>query len=853
MVNKGPPLPISFPCWVRAIFSWSGESKQDLGFVEGDLIECLNAGDGQWWFGRLKRNHTMGLFPSNFVEMVETRQPSRQPSPAPHFPSSAPNLHCQYIPPTPSTPQVPNPPPHRVSYTTPNSHGGHLQDNRTPTPLRSAMEDVMSSLDNMSVADGATSDSDEYVSAASFNASNRKNQPRSESVHVKYPGYDHLPQVYPEDQRPPANLTYSQRLEERIKRIERSQSNPPEDLTNDRNGTSMVNNRPPHIARSFTGKSSSTAADSNASSTFSQQSRSTAASSMSAFSFTSAGSLARRKMSHGKLRMPTSSVSDSVLGTRDENWQGMKRQKSGFFRKLLGSTKNEEIVCRPEINKNDWTIVRRDVNRVNSLSDIEKQQRLQRVTALGFKAIPVTEILTNVVQGDEHADGRPIDQPVEMNKSTFVQVDKAVHFLTNIPSHISAGAFAAGYLCRPYRSHLQKLRAIFTFMTEKIAWEPAGVMPADYGDQNLSVSRVLQARRGCAEEVARCVKAMCDDVGIVCQVVHGYLKAPGDVLDLELVPKANHYWNAMLLESEWRFMDASLASPSNPRRALYTNISGADNFYFMTRPCQAVYTHVPYDSAEQHLVPPVSTEVLLALPYACPAFFVNNLTLHNFNTSLTRMEGLETAQLEIEVPMDVECVAEVEVGLCALDSDGDVFETGNVVRKTVLAQAFWEQGRRLYRIKGVLPEHERQGILKVFAGKKGFMHSIKDNPHPLVLATPLLHSGTNAAFSFVTRHPCPHAQRHDIYVCQPQCAGLAANNTYIFSFQQHASTPSTLSAKPAKLAIQAPLGKITRVQQNTENGRYEIVTKVSETGAWRGLVLADRSARWCVFAEWICQ
>jgi hypothetical protein len=60
------------------------QTKRDLGFIEGDLIECLNAGDGSWWMGRLKRDRRMvGLFPSNFVELLpEDFQPwSRNPSP----------------------------------------------------------------------------------------------------------------------------------------------------------------------------------------------------------------------------------------------------------------------------------------------------------------------------------------------------------------------------------------------------------------------------------------------------------------------------------------------------------------------------------------------------------------------------------------------------------------------------------------------------------------------------------------------------------------------------------------------------------------------------------------------------
>ncbi|KAK7549307.1 hypothetical protein IWX46DRAFT_595639 [Phyllosticta citricarpa] len=64
--------PTKFPCWCKAVYSWGGESKRDLGFIEGDLIECLNAGDGKRWMGRLKRDkRVVGLFPANFVEVLE--------------------------------------------------------------------------------------------------------------------------------------------------------------------------------------------------------------------------------------------------------------------------------------------------------------------------------------------------------------------------------------------------------------------------------------------------------------------------------------------------------------------------------------------------------------------------------------------------------------------------------------------------------------------------------------------------------------------------------------------------------------------------------------------------------------
>lgn len=74
--------------------------------------------------------------------------------------------------------------------------------------------------------------------------------------------------------------------------------------------------------------------------------------------------------------------------------------------------------------------------------------------------------------------------------------------------------------------------------------------------------------------------------------------------------------------------------------------------------------------------------------------------------------------------------------------------------------------------------------------------------------------------------------------------------------------------KPAKLAIQSPGGKIMRLNRKAEGlaqpsalrdvdgevlgSVWETIVKVQERGVWRGLVLADRSARWCVWAEWEC-
>jgi transglutaminase/protease-like cytokinesis protein 3 len=543
----------------------------------------------------------------------------------------------------------------------------------------------------------------------------------------------------------------------------------------------------------------------------------------------------------------------------------------------------------------DWVQVRRDINRSNSLSRIERVERKERCQMMDYPAISPVEELFEGCDGDEGADGNPVAEPTNFEAVNLTLVDKNARFINSLPPMTNPVSLATGFVCRPYRSDVQRLRAIFTWVSEKIIWE-------DEFESAVESRKVIQNKRGSAEEVAVLVTEMCAAVGIQCEVVRGYLKVPGELPELAIMPRANHFWNAVIIDGEWRIMDCSLAAPSNPRRALYSSTSGqqAESWWFLARPSEICWTHVPEMHQQQHLCPPMAHEVLLALPCACPPYFRNTLQMVEYDTSTVRVEDLELVHVKFTVPADVECVAEVEARAFERDMDGDLFESGETVKKRALAQAEWFGGEKRYTVKALLPGDEGQGILKIYAGKRGLMHSIKDIPHPLALALPIVHTGENPAYEFLTRHPTPHAQRHDLYVAQPQCQRLALNNTFVFAVRQHPSStaivspnpggaspiplirpssamsmtnssasgsnPSTYSSKkPAKLAIQAPGGKVLRLMRKDEKlqstsqalekgdgGTWETIIKVGERGVWRGLVLADRSARWCVFAEWTC-
>lgn len=575
-----------------------------------------------------------------------------------------------------------------------------------------------------------------------------------------------------------------------------------------------------------------------------------------------------------------------------------------------------------------YILTRRDVNRSNTPGPSERQERADRCNMLDQPVICAVEELYSTLQGDEDADGHPVHQPFQLSNPSFSQVDKATRFITSLPSSITAATLASGYVCRAYRSPVQRLRAIFIWCAERINWEEDHEVNRYNYSHSIDTRKIIQTKRASSEEISALVVEMCTAIGVHAEMVQGYLKSPGEDLDLDALSRPNHFWNAILVDGEWRMLDASLASPTNPRRSLYSSVSTgiAESWYFLAPPNELCWTHVPLDEAQQHLVPSISPDVLLSLPGACPPFFRQGLSMHAYDTSVIRMDGLEMCTVTVNVPADVEIVAEVEARKYLRDQDGDVYEdTDGVTKKRALAQPNWyrtipntEMMQKRYIIKAILPGDEGIGALKIYAGKKGLMLSSRDIVHPLAFSIPLYNSGDNPTYDFVMRHPTPHATRQDLYVVQPQCWRLGVGETYVFCVRQHSgsvvSTPAneqsgfdlrpvspnpmarpasamsmTSSAagsnpseqgsgiagsgirvkdKPAKLAIQSPGGKIIRLNRKVEGLHQAVATrevdgelmgsvweanlKIQERGVWRGLVLADRSARWCVWAEWEC-
>ncbi|TFY68017.1 hypothetical protein EVG20_g3718 [Dentipellis fragilis] len=108
-VRSAPP-PASRTTRAKALWAYNenGSEPNDLSFRPGDIIEIVSESNADWWTGRA--NGKQGLFPSNYVEKIDSYAPSSGP-PAPSYPSrGTPQPPASYSAPPPASYSSPPPP-----------------------------------------------------------------------------------------------------------------------------------------------------------------------------------------------------------------------------------------------------------------------------------------------------------------------------------------------------------------------------------------------------------------------------------------------------------------------------------------------------------------------------------------------------------------------------------------------------------------------------------------------------------------------------------------------------------------------------------------------------------------------
>lgn len=573
---------------------------------------------------------------------------------------------------------------------------------------------------------------------------------------------------------------------------------------------------------------------------------------LSELSATSAGSFLRHKyekeyLSEQEIRMKNLSLNDTPATElngqlKDENLMDTifqdKKKNPGIFKKFLkrkdepSNLLEQKLQQAGEDREIDWTTFKLELNRMNTLTSQDKQTRTKRVVREEPSIIVkpfdfVSEINTNETMSEDYTE-------LTFNDGVFDKVDS---FAARYHTGCDLNELISDVGIKFNGNKINQIRCVLIhFMKFNIIEETSKIQQI-----KPKLNEILSKGEGSIYQLNYLFKKVLDALRIPCEIVLGFWKKPNEFYHDEQYI-INHCWLSVLIESQFLIIDLL-----NFKNGDICNIKNSKNneFYFLAKPLSIISTHIPSIIDLQHVIPPIDQNIAFYLPRLYSGYHKNKLAFKNYNNSLTRLKNLEIFETDLEIPVNIELFT--------------LIKTSTVTSNEFsLCQIYWNNNKRIAKIKAILPQDEPIGVLQIFSGPKGLQKHF-NNIHELSVVIPLHHEGESKPIKFVPRYPTVQSQNNDLYVKSPQTNQIIVKNSYNFSVSQYPSMGITNNSKilnqDFKIVIESPSGKyfkLTSSEPNKPYGTFENFIKCQELGLYRGLVIGDSGNSWYVFAQWEC-
>jgi Transglutaminase-like superfamily len=231
----------------------------------------------------------------------------------------------------------------------------------------------------------------------------------------------------------------------------------------------------------------------------------------------------------------------------------------------------------------------------------------------------------------------------------FATIDYKIHSVKKL-----APADLAKQLTSFCNNDLEKVRAIFKWITENISYQPKqppnrkGIPVIDDDtafkslDERIAES-VLKKGFAVCEGYSRLFKVLCMYAGIHAEIISGY----GRVNRGSRRFGNNHIWNAVWIDNEWKLLDVTWASG-------FISWSG-DNFiksfneeYFLVPPAKFILEHYPDDLSWALMdEPPLMSEFRFS-PFKQKTFSKYKITSYRPSGGIIEVAEGDTLQLKLK-------------------------------------------------------------------------------------------------------------------------------------------------------------------------------------------------------------
>jgi hypothetical protein len=200
---------------------------------------------------------------------------------------------------------------------------------------------------------------------------------------------------------------------------------------------------------------------------------------------------------------------------------------------------------------------------------------------------------------------------------TWAKID--AHALQTPPSKTKDLTTLVHHLVEPAKTDWDRVRAIYRWIAENIAYDDAGYNSGKYGFND--ANEVLRQRKGVCDDYSDLFKAMAESAGLACEKVSGWSKGYGYVVGAKM-DKPDHAWNAVFVEGEWHLMDVTWAAGFG--ETINGKLKSTKKFkehWFDTAPAEFLFKHLPTDAKWQLIPFPLTLAEFQTLPLAGPELF----------------------------------------------------------------------------------------------------------------------------------------------------------------------------------------------------------------------------------------
>ncbi|CAF4771536.1 unnamed protein product, partial [Rotaria magnacalcarata] len=164
---------------------------------------------------------------------------------------------------------------------------------------------------------------------------------------------------------------------------------------------------------------------------------------------------------------------------------------------------------------------------------------------------------------------------------------------------------------------------IFYWIACNIDYDTESYFSKDYKDQ--TAEGVFRFKKGVCAGYANLYKYLCDQLGVPCEIISGYAKGYGFENRKDAPTETDHAWNAVEIDHHWYLMESTWgAGHLNDKKQYERELT---SYYFLPRPNEMIYHHLPEDAKWQLLKSPINMEQYLQMPKLRPLYFDLKLEL----------------------------------------------------------------------------------------------------------------------------------------------------------------------------------------------------------------------------------